>query len=474
MCRTLADGGRRCDSTKAGRRHAQTLQRHARARKRHQDAQQAVTAFIGATPFRPESEALLAMSSRPSYYDSDEWQEWSDRIETAAERNNVTLVRGTPQQEHADGLWEGETEPSGAYTATGSREDIENWAAQIAGHYNQDAVMVMYADPNGKDHLHTFTADDPVRTQQALDAMKGAGIPGGRVVDGRLEIVSIHGDDAISPAALDLLHKRLGGDVSTTPITAKFVEKNEDYLAHTPIKEIQGIRQRHAEKHDLPVRGRCPHLTDQDNIAAAMVYDAGEHTPDDPRIKRSYRTFRRHLVEQHDALTAAGYTFIPWEGEDQPYANSAEMMKDLRDNKRLYFYRTEVSQDTEGALPDDHPMARMVTVRDKDGKAHRMVANDCFRAVHDAIARSEGHSFGPEGEKMAWFTHRSSLPREAHLALWNETRAQNVWTNNGPHMQTPDGLGGVRTLRKGEEGWMPLPDRPYANQKCVLVDPSFT
>lgn len=146
------------------------------------------------------------------------------------------------------------------------------------------------------------------------------------------------------------------------------------------------------------------------------------------------------------------------------------MLADLRDNKHLYYFRTEVSQHSEGALPPDHPMASTVTVISPDGHPVRMVANDVFRAVHDAIAHSEGHQFGPYGERRAWWTHRACLPRDARLALWCETRAQNCWTNAGPHMTTPGGDGAPQLLRQGDDGWMPVSQRPYAEQKCVRVD----
>lgn len=467
MCRSCVEGKRRCKES-----DNPSKKRRRRAAKRQQEAQKTVRAFIGATPFRPESEALLSMSSRDSYYDSDEWAEWSDRIRVVAERHGVEIREGSGV-EHADGLWMGEKEPSGAYVVEGSREAVTRWAAEIAGRYEQDAVMVLFADKDGKDNLYRFEGNQ-TQVQDALDAMQAAGIPGGRVLDGRLEIVSTH-DNPVSPRALELIRQRLGADeVTRAPITATFVEKDESFLAYAPIKEIQSIRQQHAERHGLPVRPACPHLTDQDDIALAMAYEKGQHDPHHPKIKRSYRALRRHIVEQHDALTAAGYTFTPWTGEGQPYASSAEMLADLRSNRHLYFFRTEVSQDTNGALPLDHPMAQEVTVRDADGNEQHMVANDVFRAVHDAISHSEGHKFGPHGEKMAWFTHRSSLPREAHLALLNETRAQNVVTNAGRHMRTSDGAGGQRLLKKGEPGWTDIADRPYAEQKCVVLPDAFT
>lgn len=469
MCRSAADGGRRCDRPD----HEPARQRRLRAGRRHAEAQQQLAALIGATPFRPESAELMLLSSRPSYFDSDEWAEWSDRVHLLAERYDVELVDGCPHQVHADGLWMGEEEPSGSYLAVGRPEDIEHWAGHVAGHYDQDAVMVLHA--GGPDVLYTF--DRAAAAAQVLEAMRVAGVPGGRLVDGTLEIVST-ADMPVTDEALNLIRMRLGctlDQIRKAPVTARFVPPNDEHRRYRPIKELQWLRQRHAERHGLPPRRPAPHLTDLDDIAAAEVYQAGKHEPGHPRIRRSYGTFIAHIAEQYDAMTAAGYRFEPWTGDtEQPYANSAEMLADLRDRRHLWYFRTEVSQGTVGALPADHPMARTVTVHDPDGTPRRLPANDVFRAVHDAIAHSEGHQFGPIGERAAWWAHRSSLPRQAHLALWNETRAQNAWTNAGPHLQTTDSAGNPRLLRRGEPGWLPIPDRPYAEQKCVNAPAALT
>lgn len=469
MCRSVADGGRRCNRPE----HEAARQRRLRAERRHTEAQGQLAALIGATPFRPESAELMALSSRPSYYESDEWAEWSDRIAILAERYDIELVDGCPHQARADGLWMGEEEPSGSYVAVGDRADIERWAAHVAGHYNQDAVMVLHA--GGPDILYTI--DRSPGAEQVLEAMRTAGVPGGRLVDGRLEIVSTQ-EAPVTDEAVDLIRMRLGCDrdqVGKASVTARFITAQAEHRRHSPIKELQWLRQRHAERHGLPPRRPTPHLTELDDIAAAMAYESGAHEPRHPRVRRSYGTFIAHITEQHDALTAAGYKFEPWTGDrEQPYANSAEMLADLRDRRHLWFYRTETSQGTDGALPTDHPMIKLVTVHDTAGHRQQMVANDVFRAVHDAIAHSEGHQFGPVGERAAWWAHRSSLPRQAHLALWNETRAQNAWTNAGPHMQTTDTKGTPRLLRRGEPGWLAIPERPYAEQKCVNAPAELT
>lgn len=463
MCRSIQEGERRCPCSRPEER------RRARAQKRFEQSQQQLKATIGATPYRPESEHLVAMSSRPSYYDSEEWAEFDDTLRAAAERRGVELI----EADHAAGLWEGETEPSGAYVvAAGDRDAIRGWAGELAGRYNQDSVMVGFYDPDGPDTLYGFGGSDadPVEIDDAISVLRTAGISGGRVRGRHLEVAST-ADSPVGPAALQLLAARFGGATQDRAVV-EFVEKTDSYLSHQPIKEIQALRQIYVDEHRLPRRRPIPHLTAVDDIAAADAYETMTHDPRHPKVARSYRVFRQHVRQQWDALTAAGYRFEPWTQDGQPYENSAGMLTDLRDNRHLYFFRTDVSQTTEGALPPDHPMAKTVTVSTVDGTPQRMLANDVFRAVHDAIAHSEGHQFGPYGEKRAWWTHRSSLPSEARLALWCETRGQNTWTNAGPHMRT-GADGPPRLLRRDDPGFLPISQRPYAAQKCGLVDPTL-
>lgn len=463
MCDDIDHGGRRCPSSTA------EGQRRRRAEKRERNAEKQLEAFIGATPFRPISGELTRMSSRPSYWDTDEWIEYEDTLRAAAERHGIEIS----ELQHADGLWEGTSEPAGAYIVhADSFEQITDWAGELAGRYDQDSIMAGYFDPDGPDRVYSFAAGtgSQQQVQETLDILRAAGAPGGRLYDGKLEIAE-PAEYPLPASAVNAIAARLGTEPTFARAHVAFVPGNDSYRRHQPIKEIQSLRERYADAHGFPQRTPIPRLTELDDIAAARAYAAAAHEPSHPQVARSYRTLRQHIGAQWDMLTKAGYTFEPWHGEtEQPYADSAAMLADLRENKHLFYFRTEVSQHSEGALPPDHPMARSVTVTLPTGERAPMLANDVFRAVHDAIAHSEGHQFGPYGEKRAWWTHRACLPREARLALWCETRAQNCWTNAGPHMTTEGGTGQPRLIRRGEPGWMPLGERPYAQQKCCRVD----
>lgn len=200
-------------------------------------------------------------------------------------------------------------------------------------------------------------------------------------------------------------------------------------------------------QHRLPVR---------DDIAAADAYAAGVHDPTNPEVAASYAALTATLDDQLDALIAAGFTAEPWTGEGQPYATSAAMVADASAG-RLFFYLTEA----DSQMPSDHPM--------RQGSQHSgLIANDVFRIVHDLLGHAAGgHGFGPEGEYRAWVEHRATLPRQAHPALWAETRGQNCWTNAGAHMRSACG---TRLLTRSESGWIPLRDRPFPVQKALAPE----
>jgi hypothetical protein len=146
-------------------------------------------AYIGATPFRPESAELLALDSRPSYYASEEWSEYDDTIRNVGRAHQIEMLDDKP----ADGLWEGQTESAGAYAVRGNEECIRAWAGELAGRYNQDSVMVAFVDEAGPDRMYTFGSSTPIDAEDALDTLRMAGIPGGRVVNGTLQILQTSG-----------------------------------------------------------------------------------------------------------------------------------------------------------------------------------------------------------------------------------------------------------------------------------------
>lgn len=183
-----------------------------------------------------------------------------------------------------------------------------------------------------------------------------------------------------------------------------------------------------------------------------------QHDPTNPEVQKTYKALKSDIDDQWNYATQKmGMKFEPWNKEGQPYANSREMVEDVKNNHHLYFYQG-------GDMPADHPMA------ETDAKTG-LTYNDKLRAVHDLFGHAaEGHQFGPTGEENAYQVHRQMFSPEAVPALTGETRAQNSWVNYGPHLRGESG----EMVSKGEPGYVAPKDRPFAEQKAVMLDPRFT
>jgi hypothetical protein len=125
----------------------------------------------------------------------------------------------------------------------------------------------------------------------------------------------------------------------------------------------------------------------------------------DSETVRAYQAFVDETIAQYKAIEKAGIRFEPTMGD--PYANSAEMVADVRDNKRLRVY----------AGSAEHPLMT-------DAQ------NVMFRGVHDYFAHaSEGFQFGPRGEFNAAVKHSQMYSAEARRAMLTETHGQNSFVN---------------------------------------------
>lgn len=193
----------------------------------------------------------------------------------------------------------------------------------------------------------------------------------------------------------------------------------------------------------------------------ADAYDEMKHDPNNPEVKASYEAMAKETLEQHKHLMDNGYTIEIYEGEGEPYKNSNEMLKDLRENKHLFVLSTERDF---GQTPitekqrSENPLLKDSGFKDVNGKP--LLVNDVFRFVHDAFGHGErGNSFGAKGEENAWDVHARMFSPLARRAMTTETRGQNSWVNFGKHLRNPDG-----TIKK-----VSAKEKPFAEQKIGLL-----
>lgn len=208
---------------------------------------------------------------------------------------------------------------------------------------------------------------------------------------------------------------------------------------------------------DLPVIDQPVVSADPRAKQIADWYADAQHEPNKPEVADSYRSLIDQIQKQYKFATEElGIKIEPYAGEGQPYPNSAEMMADVKENKHLSYF-------TGGTLPQDHPLAAI-----DPGTGHPY--NHLFRAIHDLFGHaSEGFEFGQNGEENAYMRHRAMFTKDAWPALFNETKAQNSWVNSGKHLRDAHG----NIPRKGEEGFVPAKDRPYADNKAALPPKEF-
>ena len=212
-------------------------------------------------------------------------------------------------------------------------------------------------------------------------------------------------------------------------------------------------------------------LDEERSKAIADIYEEAEDQSDNPEVQKAYQALADETKKQYDALIAAGYTVEVWENDGQPYNNSQEMLADLRNNKHLYIFGTESGFGESGITAEDrakNPMLADSGAKDANGKT--LLVNDMFRFVHDAFGHGKlGNSFGPIGEENAWRVHSQMYSPLARRAMTSETRGQNSWVNFGPHLRGKDG----KLPKKGEDGYVPVSQRPYAPQKNFLFPDQY-
>jgi hypothetical protein len=211
------------------------------------------------------------------------------------------------------------------------------------------------------------------------------------------------------------------------------------------------------EHSPLPYHEVYPHVSK----AVADYYHATPHKPNDPKVRSAYEAMKKETLAQFNYLREQGVEFEPWLKEGQPYRDSKEMREDVLKNRHLGFF-------IGGEFPDDHPLKEPAGV---ELAGHQLTYNDVFRAVHDYFGHAlYGNQFGPRGEEHAWRTHSRMYSPEARPAMSFETRGQNSWVNFGPHMRHPDG----RVRQPGDDGYIPPPDRPFAEQKANVLPDHLT
>jgi len=289
----------------------------------------------------------------------------------------------------------------------------------------------------------------------------GAGIPGAGAAAG---VVAKHalGSTAVKSRVAKYLNT-LAGDAGEGAIRQEAVQSGAAVakafkMSDEERNSIQQLAHEYVENkgRKLPSH-KVAEVKEELSKKLADFYETSKHTPDDPKVQASYKALADETMEQWDAIHDAGYTFEKWTGEGEPYANSAAMIDDVRNKKHLYYKPSDTGFGT-----GEEGTKQLMMQQSKAG----IPINDVFRAVHDFFGHSkEGNQFGPKGEFNAWLIHSDMYSPEAQGALAAETLAQNSVVNFGKAMRNAEG----KIIKKGEAGYLGPTERPFAEQKNVVV-----
>ena len=183
-------------------------------------------------------------------------------------------------------------------------------------------------------------------------------------------------------------------------------------LIRTYLREAKLAPYRSTPYFDLDLR---------EETSIARWYDLGASDPADESVRSAWGALATATARQYHFLERHGYVFEqyghvgaevdPNQGAAGPYADSTDMIADVRENRHLWVW---AGGEPNELLPQEINLA--------------------FRAVHDIFGHAaHGLSFGWRGEVNAWAQHWKMFSRPALFALTTETRAQVDWVFAGPY-----------------------------------------
>ena len=171
----------------------------------------------------------------------------------------------------------------------------------------------------------------------------------------------------------------------------------------------------------------------------------------DELTQAAYEKMRKETKDQYDLMTGSGVK-LSWDPTGQKgYKSSADMLKDIAENKHLTVFQ--------GGEP--HPLIPAE-------------ANEQFRAVHDYFGHgTSGSSFGPKGEELAYGAHSQMYSPLARLAAAAETRGQNSFVNySGINDELIKKMNEARAKGASAEELQQLGQQwQYAPQKGLILPP---
>lgn len=368
----------------------------------------------------------------------------------------------------------------------GNVEEIRNAVVERAGGFEDPS----WAEPG---------AGVDAEGRGAPDA---AGVPAARVPAGRDRAGAAGrgrrgADPAGTPAQRNAARRRVAAQAEETRevgpvIASRRLAPTEPLPGAPKVRGATGphpglvaVAERYAADNNIDLHRQAEYVKADPERGAriAQAYADMEHAPDNPRVKAAYADLIRQTMAQYRALEEAGFSFWFMDPERDPYGgNPWNAMRDLRETDSMAVFPTDAGFGSAIDFdPSQNPLLADTGLQwpygSPDGELRPVLANDLFRAVHDAFGHGlEGAGFRADGEENAWQAHVRLFTGPAVGAITSETRGQNSWLNFGPNGEAnraasvedtvfadqKTGLMPPWTWREGRAGDMgaPLASRP--------------
>lgn len=191
-----------------------------------------------------------------------------------------------------------------------------------------------------------------------------------------------------------------------------------------------------------------PKLYDRVSKMMADAYAVIKNEPTKEDVKKAYDALVFETKKQYEFIVGKGLKVIKHEGVGEPYANSKEMLKDIRDNNTLKFLPNEVAFGQGDVDVSDNVGLQSSGLKLDDG--YELTNSEVFRIVHDYFGHGIlGNQFGPIGEENATLQHLDLYSDDAAPAVIFQTRGQNSWVNfSGANKKSNDLRRQAKELRK--------------------------
>ena len=208
-----------------------------------------------------------------------------------------------------------------------------------------------------------------------------------------------------------------------------------------PDPRLVAVAEQYARDNGIDLKRQSEYVKVDPERAAriAAAYEAMAHAPQDPAVQEAYQNLIQQTVAQYRALEAAGYKFWFIDPTNDPYKSPFDAMREMRTTQTMGVFPTVAGFGSNDTNPfPGNPLEADTGIQwpygSPDGELRPVLANDLFRAVHDAFGHGlEGAGFRAQGEENAWQAHARLFTGSAVAAITTETRGQNSWVNFGPY-----------------------------------------